>query len=97
MHEIIRIELQKARVAELHRRAQQDRLEREAARQARRRTLSRLLTVLGARRSALRKFARAPVPVTVRSARAEEGAALADPAARMTCGQPSQTVAGVRP
>ena len=56
MHDIIRSELQKARVAELHRRAQQDRLEREAARRSQPRGLGRVLAVLSARGSTLRKL-----------------------------------------
>ena len=57
MHDIIRSELQKARVAELLRQAQQDRLEREAARGLPQRGLGRVLAVLRARGSALRQLA----------------------------------------
>ncbi len=56
MHDIIHHELQKARVADLHQRARQDRLAREAARQLRRRPL-RVLAVLSACRAKLRRLA----------------------------------------
>jgi hypothetical protein len=65
MHDIIHRELQKARVADLHLRAQQDRLAREAARHWRRQALGRVLAVLSARRFALRPAATtstAPIP-----------------------------------
>jgi hypothetical protein len=57
MHDIIHRELQTMRVADFHRRARQDRLERDAARQLRRRVLGRVLGFLMARRSGLRQFA----------------------------------------
>jgi hypothetical protein len=66
MHDIIHRELQKARVADFHRRAQQDRLARDAARHWRRQALGRVLAVLSIRRSALRPAATtstAPMPL----------------------------------
>ncbi len=57
MHDIIHRELQKVRVADLHRQAQQDRLERDAARQWRGRALGRVLSVLSSRRSGLLRLA----------------------------------------
>jgi hypothetical protein len=57
MHDIIHSELQKARVADFRRRAEQDRLGREAVQHVRRRALGPVLAVLSARRSALRQLA----------------------------------------
>jgi hypothetical protein len=56
MHDIIHRELQNARLADFHRRAQQDRLGREAALHLRRGVLGRVLVVLSGR-SALRQLA----------------------------------------
>jgi len=47
MHDIIHRELQKERVADLHRRAQQDRLGRDAADTLRRRAIDRVLAIMG--------------------------------------------------
>lgn len=71
MHDIIHRELLTARVADLHRRARQDRLERDAARRLRRRLLGRVLAFLTGRWPGLWHTGRA---------RAIEGAALAGPA-----------------
>jgi hypothetical protein len=71
MHDIIRRELQTARVADFHRRARQDRLARDAVRQLRRPALGRVLVFLMARRSGVWHAGRA---------RAMEGAVLARPA-----------------
>jgi hypothetical protein len=57
MHDIIHRELQATRVADFHRRARQDRLARDAARQWRRRALGLVLGFWMARRSGLRQFA----------------------------------------
>jgi len=88
MHDIIHRELQTTRVADFHRRARQDRLEREAARQWRRRAFGRVLGFLMAcgfnpHRHVGRSLAS---PTTTspaghhRRARATEGAVLARPA-----------------
>jgi len=57
MHDSIHRELQKARVADFHRAAQQDRLARDASRHLRVQALNRLLAVLNGYRSALHGLA----------------------------------------
>jgi hypothetical protein len=64
MHDAIHRELQQARVADLYRRAQQDRRELEAARQWRRRALGRVLAALSAHRSTLSRADAAGKPAS---------------------------------